>query len=63
MLKKKENSLYNVRGRKLQTVYLAFDTVLGGNRVFCVCPTSTWRPGLVSVFAGLPPPPPASEVL
>ena len=30
MLKKKENSLYSVRGRKETGVYLALETALGG---------------------------------
>jgi hypothetical protein len=31
ILKKNENSLYKVTGRKLHGVYLAFDTAFGGN--------------------------------
>lgn len=49
MLKKKENSLYNVRGRKLQGVYFAFETIFAGYLDFCGCPTKTSRAGM---FAG-----------
>lgn len=49
MLKKKENSLYRVRGKKLQGVYFAFDTTFAGYLVRCVWPTRTSRGGFVSV--------------
>lgn len=43
MLKKKENSLYKVRGKKLQGVYFAFETALGGKRADWDVPTDTVR--------------------
>src|SRR5690242_9175674 len=43
MLMKKENSLYRVRGRKLQGVYLAFETAFAGNREVCSAPTEMVR--------------------
>ena len=49
MLKKKENSLYRVRGKKLQGVYFAFDTTFAGYLIRCVWPTRTSRGGFVSV--------------
>jgi hypothetical protein len=42
-LMKKENSLYKVRGRKLQGVYLALETAFAGNREVCSCPTDMVR--------------------
>ena len=56
-LKKKENSLYRVRGRKLQTVYLAFETALGGNRGGGYCPMLIFRDvPLLCVVPGSPVP-------
>src|SRR5215469_7497764 len=43
MFRKNLNSLYRVRGRKLQGVYLALDTTFGGKRVGCLWPTKTVR--------------------
>ncbi len=43
MLKKKENSLYKVTGRKVNAVYLALETVFGGKRVVCAEPMTTSR--------------------
>jgi hypothetical protein len=43
MLKKKENSLYKVRGKKLQGVYFAFETALGGKREDWAVPTDIVR--------------------
>jgi hypothetical protein len=51
MLKKKENSLYKVRGRKLQGVYFAFETMFAGYFDLCACPTNTSRGGLVALFS------------
>ena len=41
MLKKKENSLYNVTGKKLTGVYFALETAFGGKRAVCEVPTDT----------------------
>src|SRR5262245_61268639 len=43
MLMKNENSLYRVRGRKLQGVYFALDTGLAGKREAWACPTAMVR--------------------
>lgn len=48
MLKKKENSLYRVRGRKLHGVYFALETTFAGYLDVWACPTRTSRGGLVS---------------
>lgn len=42
-MKKKENSLYRVRGRKLHGEYFAFETALGGNRGGGYCPMVKFR--------------------
>ena len=62
MLIKKENSLYRVRGRKLQGVYLALDTAFAGNRDVCSAPTEMvrWVVGSCSSSASLSPPSPPS---
>lgn len=56
MLKKKENSLYSVRGRKLQAVYLALDTAFGGNLGGGYCPMLILRdvpPGGVALVSSV----------